>query len=532
VRRRRLWRSADGQRRPLTRHLKGNYVIKFILRRLGISFLVLLGGSLLMFVLTINSGDPLEDLRESNDPNRDNLIAQRIATMRLDDPWYERYGSWLAGVSKCVVGSCDLGVNRQGIDVSSLLANAAGATLRLVILSTLLAIVIGIALGILTAIRQYSGFDYVVTFLAFMFFSLPVFWAAVLLKEYGAIRFNDWIAHPDMTVTTMLIVAVVLGLVVQGMLGGDTRRRLLTGGGAFVFVFAAMFYFDAVNWYRQPALGLVVVVLASVGVAVLVVSLTSGLGNRRVLYAALTTVAAGAIGAFVFRGALAEPTWGMLFGLFALSLLVAVLSGVFWGGFSRRVAIWVSVTTATVMAGLVLADQVLSAWSGYLGVIRNGRPIATIGAETPNFNGTFWQEFLDKGTQLILPTVLLTIVSVASYSRYTRGSMLEVLEQDYVRTARSKGLSERTVITKHAFRNALIPITTIVAFDFAGLIGGAVLTETVFGWKGMGELFRTGLTQVDPAPVMAFYLVTASAAVVMNMLADIAYAFLDPRIRR
>jgi peptide/nickel transport system permease protein len=86
--------------------------------------------------------------------------------------------------------------------------------------------------------------------------------------------------------------------------------------------------------------------------------------------------------------------------------------------------------------------------------------------------------------------------------------------------------------TRHALRNALIPITTIVAFDFASLIGGAVVTERVFGWSGMGAMFQAGLDTVDPNPVMAFYLVTGTAAVLMNMLADIAYASLDPRIRR
>ncbi len=127
---------------------------------------------------------------------------------------------------------------------------------------------------------------------------------------------------------------------------------------------------------------------------------------------------------------------------------------------------------------------------------------------------------------------MLTLISIASYTRYTRSSMLEVMNQDYIRTARSKGLSERVVIVKHGFRNALIPITTIVAFDFAGLIGGAVITEKVFGWKGMGDMFQTGLHNVDPAPVMAFFLVTGTAAVVMNLVADLAYAALDPRIRR
>jgi peptide/nickel transport system permease protein len=127
---------------------------------------------------------------------------------------------------------------------------------------------------------------------------------------------------------------------------------------------------------------------------------------------------------------------------------------------------------------------------------------------------------------------VLTLISIASYTRYTRASMLDVLNQDYIRTARSKGVSERKVITRHAFRNSLIPLATIVAFDFAGLIGGAVITETVFGWQGMGALFKLGLDTVDPAPVMAFFLVTGTAAVLMNLIADIAYAFLDPRIAR
>ncbi len=125
----------------------------------------------------------------------------------------------------------------------------------------------------------------------------------------------------------------------------------------------------------------------------------------------------------------------------------------------------------------------------------------------------------------------LLLVSFAVYTRYTRASMLEVMNQDYVRTARAKGLIESTVVTKHAFRNALIPVTTLMAFDFGAVIGGAVITETIFGWQGMGFMFITGLNEVDPAPVMAFFLVAGGSIVVFNMLADIAYAYLDPRIR-
>jgi peptide/nickel transport system permease protein len=109
--------------------------------------------------------------------------------------------------------------------------------------------------------------------------------------------------------------------------------------------------------------------------------------------------------------------------------------------------------------------------------------------------------------------------------------MLEVMGQDYVRTARAKGLTERTVVLRHAFRNALIPVTTLMAFDFAGIVGGAVITERIFGWKGMGSLFNDALTLVDPNPVMAFFIVTGTAIVIFNMIADIMYAYLDPRIR-
>nr|WP_241744101.1 ABC transporter permease [Cellulosimicrobium arenosum] len=501
------------------------------MRRIGISFLVLLGASLLLYFMVVHSGDPLEDLRESNAKNREQLINARIEFMDLNDPWWVRYWGWLTGVAKCFTLNCDFGVDRTGRDVGSLLTQAAGSTLRLVVLATVLAIIIGIALGILTAIRQYSGFDYAVTFGAFLFFSLPVFWAAVLLKEYGAIKFNDWIAEGWVNPVTILVVAALLGFVVQAVIGGETRRRLWTALATFGFVAVVMFVFNATDWYRNPSMGPIVVLLFGAGAAVLVTSLVTGLANRRVLYAALTTAVVAVISYFIVGGALAEPSgWWLIVGLFAVAIVVSLAIGYAWGGYSRRQAMFASAVTGVIMSVIIFADVAMTHVPTFLEL--KPRPISTIGSETPNFTGGFWESFLDQGAQIILPTILLTLISVASYSRYTRSSMLEVMGQDYVRTARSKGLSERAVITKHAFRNALIPITTIVAFDFAGLIGGAVITETVFGWKGMGELFRTGLDNVDPNPVMAFFLVTGIAAIVMNMVADIAYAYLDPRIRR
>jgi peptide/nickel transport system permease protein len=161
----------------------------------------------------------------------------------------------------------------------------------------------------------------------------------------------------------------------------------------------------------------------------------------------------------------------------------------------------------------------------------NGRIMATFGAETPNFAGDYWQNLLDQITHLVLPTLAIMLISFATYSRYSRATMLETMNQDYVRTARSKGLTERTVVMRHAFRNALIPLTTLAAFDFGNILGGAVITETVFARRGMGTMFVTGLGQTDPNPVMGFFIVTAVSIVVFNMLADIAYAYLDPRIR-
>jgi len=105
------------------------------------------------------------------------------------------------------------------------------------------------------------------------------------------------------------------------------------------------------------------------------------------------------------------------------------------------------------------------------------------------------------------------------------------MNQDYVRTARAKGLSERTVIMRHAFRNAMIPIATLVAFEIGGIIGGAAITETVFGWNGIGRMFVQAVQQVDLNTVMAIFLITSIVTIIFNLIADLSYSALDPRIR-
>ncbi len=138
---------------------------------------------------------------------------------------------------------------------------------------------------------------------------------------------------------------------------------------------------------------------------------------------------------------------------------------------------------------------------------------------------------VDQLVHLILPATVLSLLYMAGWSRYMRSSMLEVLRQDYVRTARAKGLIERVVIVKHALRNALIPIITIVVYQIPGIFGGAIMTETIFNWKGMGLLYIQALNFADWPVVMALLLITAFLVVVATLLADILYTVVDPRIR-
>jgi peptide/nickel transport system permease protein len=139
--------------------------------------------------------------------------------------------------------------------------------------------------------------------------------------------------------------------------------------------------------------------------------------------------------------------------------------------------------------------------------------------------------FLDVIKHLIMPSITLAFASTAIIVRMMRSSMLEVLGAEYVRTARAKGLPESVVIKKHARRNALIPTVTVVGLSFGGLLGGAVLTETVFSWPGLGQWSAQAATNLDTAGIMGFVLLTAVIYVLSNLIVDLAYAYLDPRVR-
>ena len=152
----------------------------------------------------------------------------------------------------------------------------------------------------------------------------------------------------------------------------------------------------------------------------------------------------------------------------------------------------------------------------------------TSGLNSPGQYGT-WT--LDRLQHIALPVLTLAFISFALYSRYMRASMLDVLNTDYVRTARAKGLSERRVVMGHVFRNALIPITTVAALNIGGVLGGAIITEQVFTLDGFGFYFFQKLGSLDVYAVMAYLTLTAVAIIIFNLVADILYGFLDPRIR-
>jgi peptide/nickel transport system permease protein len=189
--------------------------------------------------------------------------------------------------------------------------------------------------------------------------------------------------------------------------------------------------------------------------------------------------------------------------------------------------------TAFFTSFLIVVDKLMQYWAPYYNMEGvDGRPIQTQGPVNILLDSNdFWINNLDLFTHILLPTTALTLISFAGYLRYSRGSVLEVLSLDYIRTARAKGVSERDVILRHALRNAMIPLTTLIAFDIAGILGGAIITESVFGWRGMGSLSLEAIGTQDLNLLMGTFSITAFLAVMATLAADLIYSALDPRIR-
>lgn len=140
-------------------------------------------------------------------------------------------------------------------------------------------------------------------------------------------------------------------------------------------------------------------------------------------------------------------------------------------------------------------------------------------------------DFIDRLRHLVMPVLTLSLITLAGWSRFTRASMQEVLHTEYMRTAAAKGLPFMRILLKHGLKNALMPVVTVTALALPGLFGGAIITETIFAWPGMGRLFITALAQQDFALLMGYLVLSAVLVVVFNLLADLAYGWLDPRVK-
>jgi len=228
------------------------------------------------------------------------------------------------------------------------------------------------------------------------------------------------------------------------------------------------------------------------------------------------------------------------FRMVILAIIIAFLLAVIVGVYSAVRQYSVGDYTATFLGFLFLSMPVfwLAALLKEILAIKinnllGGQYVYTIGECTPDLKGScFLHHFGNWAGHVILPTITLAAISFAAWSRYQRASMLDVLNSDYVRLARAKGLSNMRVMVRHALRTALIPLVTVVAIDFAAILGGAVITENVFSWEGLGRfLVQKGILNNDVNVTLAWMLVTSVIVIVFNLIADILYAFLDPRIR-
>jgi peptide/nickel transport system permease protein len=230
-----------------------------------------------------------------------------------------------------------------------------------------------------------------------------------------------------------------------------------------------------------------------------------------------------------------QVTTHMIIGAIILAVILAVVLGVISG--VRRDKPFDAVATIFTFILLALPTfwfaAVLKEFALKINEHAGSRIFFTAG--TQSFGAAAPSSFFDINSDqlqhLILPTVSLGLLTASGWIRYQRASVIDVLDADYMRLARAKGVRNRTVIRRHGLRNALIPLVTVMAIDIGALFGGAIITEQVYDWHGMGEYLNTAILNEDTYAVAGWVMVSAVFVVVFNLLADLLYAVLDPRIR-
>jgi peptide/nickel transport system permease protein len=394
--------------------------------------------------------------------------------------------------------------------------------------------VLGITIGIITALRQYSRFDYSMTFVSFLLFSLPIFWVAVLLKEYLAIQFNNFLGDPVIAPNWLIGMSIFSGIFWSAVISGDRRRVFTIFGVVSVSTAVLLQILSATRWFANPGLGPIVLFLLSVGVAFGITHLSVGISNKVALRASLTMAVLTLVLYYPNQWLFDVQNKKLVYTLMIITLfVVSAAVPYFMTRIDRGPIIRTSMIAAFLMGLLTVVDKLMQTWKPYMETDAvYFRPIPTIGQVNALLEpGNFWMNFLDILVHLFLPTTALLLISFAGYVRFSRGTLLEVLNQDYIRTARAKGLTERTVIMRHAFRNTMIPLTTIMVVDFAGIVGGAIITERIFGWLGMGTLAYTAIQSLDLNLLMGVFFLPSFLTLTANLVADLLYSALDPRIR-
>jgi peptide/nickel transport system permease protein len=295
----------------------------------------------------------------------------------------------------------------------------------------------------------------------------------------------------------------------------------------FLRAIVVVFFVSAVVFWVSHGIGDPATLLAPVGATrEQVVELSHQMGFDRPLWVQYGDFLAGAIhGDLGVSVRHQEPALGLILKTLPNTLQLAVLAQLI----ALIIAIPVGMLAAThrnsvfdhlAMLGAVLGQAIPSFWLGLMLII-------IVGA------GLQWLPVSGMGDwrNLVLPAITLSTYPLARTARLVRSGMLEVLAKEYITTAHAKGLSKWVILSRHAFRNAIIPIVTIVSLDFGQLLGGAIVTETVFAWPGLGRMVITAINTRDFPLIQASVIVVAVVFIVINLLVDIVYTYLDPRIR-
>jgi peptide/nickel transport system permease protein len=310
-------------------------------------FVIVFGSSFLAYNLQAYSSDPLSVFGESTVENKEYLILQMTRELQLDVPPPIRYFSWLRGIVGVFWGDFDMGLTRMKLPVFEVIAQALPVTVKLVITSTFLAIILGISVGMITAMRQYSRFDYSMTFVAFLLFSLPVFWVAVLLKEFMAIQFNDFLADPTIPPLTIAIFSLVIGFILAGFVGGGRSKFFSVVAGASLFVAGLLSFASATQWFIQPSLGIFGVSFLAFCNAAIVIQLISGIDSKKGRMAGFGTAIATVVLYYPLQAFMnSDASLINVAAIFAITISSGCAIGYFVSTIDRRVYLRIGFFTA------------------------------------------------------------------------------------------------------------------------------------------------------------------------------------------